>query len=233
MAASADSRAVAALAGILWAYFDRMAAGDWPRATALLRSFQTLYSQSSAAVRREGASTGFTLPTSIPSTGSWGPANVQPAQVILGLSILFDRNQARVLPVLERMPATASDIGPWFTELLVAVPPADVADLQRQADAYASISAAELPARITLAFAEHVEGRTAPASTVSFGRDPFGFVAQQAADVVQQGEEMLVTGRGVAAQMPMWGWVALAVGGATAAGVLIWGLMGKRKAGTR
>ena len=229
-ATTADQRVINALGYLLWSYLDRVAAGDTARATAILRSFQTVYTQYSGVVKTIGTNVGLTPPGTLRTTGIWSSAEILPAQIILARWLFTsDASRARLLPIVEAMPPKDIELATWFPGLIVSTASGDTESLQAVADMWAAVPVAELPARLTLDVGKTLAGEPI-VTTPAFAQDPFGFVRQTAQRATEAITDPLeVVGRGIAPQMPVWGWIALAVGGVSAAGILVWGLMGKRK----
>jgi hypothetical protein len=128
------------------------------------------------------------------------------------------------------MPNTSQELPAWFTELQRTAPSNELVRSMLTLVRGTNISA--LTTKLTQVYSEFVAGAAPAASgSVNFGYDPFkqSAVSRASTAVTQLADELLVTGSHVRTQMPLWGWVAIGTGVVVAGGVLVWGLVKKKK----
>jgi len=218
VAAPSAASVVGILGQVIWAYFDRMAAGDWVRAGVVLTTFQATYNRYSSILT--AAAEGGSIPSTLPVNGQWDNRTRDAAFVILQATLPVEMEGD-----LRKMPTSGAMLGVWFGTIRSRGGDRYEAVVRLIADKSVPQTAGLVQRYVDSQLGASVDPMTASAATF----DVTSALTATTQRVREIADELPVVGTRARQQMPLWGFIALAAGGVVAAGVLIWGIVKKRK----
>lgn len=222
--AAANATAPAAVASVLAdlaaAYFERMAAGDWARASVVLSVFQTTFRQyRSALIQLMMAVSDRPDPALIPGDVD----STYSASTRRGMQVAFmlDTTPRAAVPIVEAMPTATSGISAWWPRMAPFI--------NARAQAFATAIAADSVRTLAQNLLSRVNARLqgGAAETVRDEREtPFDVPTPDGSVLAPIPGTQILVGPS-RWTMPTWGWWALGLGAVAAGGVVFWGVTRK------